>query len=124
MRCPACSSEMKPLFVGYYCPKDCDRKTEAVAASEEQSYYVYRWQDDLVGRIDSLAKGLRHVCYDSLDRLKHDVDAGYYGSAYKYVYGVRAVDVQSMRGIYHAAQQVEYLELLGTLEEAMRLHGT
>lgn len=25
MLCPRCSSPMKPLFVGMYCPKDCDK---------------------------------------------------------------------------------------------------
>lgn len=24
-KCPTCQSEMKPLFVGEYCPNDCDR---------------------------------------------------------------------------------------------------
>jgi hypothetical protein len=23
--CPACKGPMKPLFTGFYCPKDCDR---------------------------------------------------------------------------------------------------
>ena len=27
MNCPTCKSEMKPLFVGFFCPRDCDRKS-------------------------------------------------------------------------------------------------
>lgn len=26
MNCPTCSTSMKPLFTGFYCPKDCDKR--------------------------------------------------------------------------------------------------
>ena len=26
MTCPRCGAEMKPLFWGFYCPNDCDKR--------------------------------------------------------------------------------------------------
>lgn len=49
MKCPACASEMKPLFVGYYCPKDCDRKPAAKDAVD--SWYTITFAGQVPGTV-------------------------------------------------------------------------
>lgn len=36
--CSICKSVMKPLFTGFYCPNDCDKKNHS---DNKQQYYVY-----------------------------------------------------------------------------------
>lgn len=43
MNCPTCSTPMKPLFSGEFCPNDCDRTSAKV---KEES-----WKDQLLKRI-------------------------------------------------------------------------
>lgn len=43
MNCTVCGGEMKQLFTGYYCPKNCDRPSaQATPAVEEGRHYYIR----------------------------------------------------------------------------------
>lgn len=30
MKCPTCGRQMRPLFIGEYCPSDCDKKAKPI----------------------------------------------------------------------------------------------
>ncbi len=44
MKCPTCTTEMKPLFMSFYCPKDCDRKpTQQGSEESENPVFQFIW---------------------------------------------------------------------------------
>lgn len=41
MICPVCSGPMKPLFTGFFCPKDCDRAAPSTGSGIDR--FVFTW---------------------------------------------------------------------------------
>lgn len=44
--CPVCNGPMKPLFTGFFCPKECDRPKQVVAVhpsiSDPSDIYIFK----------------------------------------------------------------------------------
>ena len=58
--CPSCGTSMKPLFVGFFCPNDCDQKAPSAKSLLPESSWEYkdrtgkRWK---VTHVNSIALG-------------------------------------------------------------------
>lgn len=38
-KCPSCGRTMRPLFTGYYCPGDCDRKKASTVDDDWSNFW-------------------------------------------------------------------------------------
>ena len=44
MKCPTCNVGMKPLFVGFYCPNDCDKATSTRRPKTHKVSHTLGWR--------------------------------------------------------------------------------